>query len=182
MTLMAKITQDLYTQRLCVTVDVQAAGGALTVYAFTDAYKPEDTTGFIIQEVRYHIEDGLIQHLNTTLDRVKFGLSFLQAFPAGGPEANDPGILDHHSITRYDLAAPAADLVVFEHSPVVVRHFTSLKGGGLLVHPVNLFAFAYADAAIAAAIDMHVEITFIRINLTDALHKELFQSIYIRQV
>jgi len=178
---MAK-TGDLYTQRLYQSVNILAAGGTLGVHAFTDAYKPEDLIGFVLQEVRYYVEGTVFAALNTALDRVKFGLPFLQTFPAGGPEVNNPGILDHHAVTRVDVAAPAADVVYFERNPIAVRVFSDLKGDGLLVHPVNLFLFGYADAAIAGDVNVHAEISYYRVTLTDALHKELWQSIYIRQV
>jgi len=179
---MAKQTQDLFTQRLIANIPIVSVADVIQTVAFTDAYRPEELVGFVIQDVQYHVEDNLISQLNTTLDRVKFGLSYLRAFPAGGPEADDPGVLDHHSIARYDLAAPAADVVIYENSPIARRDFSQLKGGGLLVHPVNFYAFTYADMAIALDVELRIEVTYFRVTLTDALHKELFQSIYVRQV
>ena len=179
---MAKQSQDLYTQRLMVKIPIASVADVLQTVAFTDAYLPESLVGFVIQDVQYHAENHLIAQLNNTLDRVKFGLSYLRAFPAGGPEADDAGVLDHHSIGRYDLAAPAADVVLFEYNPIARRDFSQFKGGGLLVHPVNFYAYTYPDAAIALDVEMRVEVTYFRVNLTDALHKELFQSIYVRQV
>ena len=179
---MAKQSQDLYTQRLIVKIPIASVADVLQTVAFTDAYLPESLVGFVIQDVQYHAENHLIAQLNNTLDRVKFGLSYIRAFPEGGPEADDVGVLDHHSIGRFDFAAPAADVVILEHNPIARRDFSQLKGGGLLVHPVNFYAFTYADAAIALDVELRVEVTYFRVNLTDALHKELFQSIYVRQV
>jgi len=171
---------DKYCQKLVVDCNISAGADTLTVDAFTDAYSPDDNIGFVIQEVSYHIEDGYLTQLLDG-DRVKFGLSFLQAFGAGGPEANDPGIIDHNSIIRNDLGAVAADVVVLTHTPITKR-FDHLVGGGWIVHPVNLYAFTYPDAALGGLILMRFEIKYFKVELSEDLYRELWQAIYVRQV
>jgi len=179
-------TKDIYTQKLIANLALGPGADAEIFAPFTDAFLPQDLVGFVIKEVSYHLETPLHTLLDTDGDRLKFGLSFLATSPAGGLEVNDPGVLDHNAFSRHDIAALAADILVIEHNPIVRRDFTNLGGeginNGLLVHPVNLFAWGYTDAAIGATGNMHVVIDYLQIDLTDALHKELWQSIYIRQV
>jgi len=182
---MAKTVKDTYTQRLTASISVAASLDASKYVAFTDAYKPEDMTGFVIKDVRYNFEEPILGAMDTHEDRFKFGLSFLQTYPTGGPEANDPGMLDWHSISRLWTDSTPTTYAFFEFDPLVVRDFTNLDGedgnNGLLVHPVNLFAFIYCDDALAASINMHITIDYKLLTLTDALYKQLWQSIYIRQ-
>lgn len=182
---MAK-TKDIYTQRLIANVALGPGADAEAFAVFTDAYLPQDLIGFIIKEVSYHLETPLQTLLNTDADRVKFGLSYLSSAPTGGMEVNDPGCLDHHAFSRHDVAALAADIYVIEHNPIARRSFVNFGGegmhNGLLVHPVNLYAWGYTDAAIATTGNLHVVIEYLQIDLTEALHKELWQSIYVRQV
>jgi len=183
---MAKML-DPFTQRIAVYVPTQGVSADAFVYkAVTDAYKPSDMVGWVIKEVRYYFENSIWEMLNTSADRIKFGLMFLQTHPTGGPEPDDAGILDHHSLTRYDLGAPAADVVMLEQGPVVVRDFTNFEGeggnNGMLVHPVNFFVFGYNDTALGTNPLLSVIIEYKTVVLTDALYKELWQSVYIRQV
>ena len=181
---MAK-TKDVYTQRLSVQLTLSVGADLFKYIALTSAYKPEDLIGFVLKEVRYNLETPLHTILDTDADRFKFGISFLQAHTAGGPEANDPGILDFWAFSRHDLYAGAADVIMIEKNPIAVRDYTNFDGDngndGLLVHPVNLFVFGYADTQLAA-LTLNVTVEYKVIDLTDALHKQLWQSIYIRQV
>lgn len=181
---MAKSSKDIYTQRLIATVEPALGAGSSEFVAFTDAYSPSDLVGFIVKEVSYNFENPLLQVLAANADRIKFGLSFLETMPVGGMEANDPGVLDHHAITRRDVVALAADVMHIEQNPLAKRDFTRLGGvspqNGLLVHPVNLFAWCYYDTAVGVTARIHVTIEYITITITDALHKDLWQSIYVR--
>lgn len=175
---MGKI-KDIYSQVLSAQVQVAIGADEARYVAFTDAYKPEDKTGFVIHLVEYNFENPLTLQLDSA-ERYKFGLSFLQVHPTGGMEANDPGVLDHNSISRNDLGTAA--MAIFEKNPLVVKDFSSWPGGGLLVHPVNLFAWGYADQAMATQIIQHTIMHYRVIDLTPDLYAELWQSIYIRQV
>jgi len=175
---MAK-TKDEFIQRLVVSMTITASAGTHNEYPFTDAYKPEDTIGFVIHRIEYAFENCYQTQLDTAADRVKVGLSFLKTFPTGGFEANDPGVLDHRSVALSFLGATSVEHY-FEFSPWVTD-WSNLPMGGILVHPVNLYAWYYTMSLLANDIKAHVTIFYTRIDLTPALHSELWQSIYIRQ-
>jgi len=191
---MAK-SPDTYTQRLTTTVGVGAGIADVSEFAaFTDSYNPEDTTGFVIKEARYNFELPLHGLLAATADRIKFGLSYLQTFPVGGPEANDPGILDFHAMSHEAIEEPGTppaagvdtNLPFLNKSPEAIRDFTNFDGesgnNGLIVHPVNLFGWVYTDCALGGVLVLHITIEYKTVPLSDALFKQLWQSIYIRQV
>jgi len=173
-------SKDQFVQRLVVNLNVGNTVDSHDESIFTDAYKPESKTGFIINRIEYAFEACMHAQFNTALDRIKFGISFLVAFPVGGFEADSPGVLDHKSMTMARLGSAPVEHY-FENTPIVTD-WTNLPDGGVLVHPVNLYGWCYTDAAIAATVGMHVTIFYLRIDLTDALHAELWQSIYIRQI
>lgn len=177
---MGKKATDIFCQRLSTNITFGTSADTASYQAFTTAYKPEDLVGFILHRVEYHFEASVFAQLDAAADRYKFGLSFLITQPSGGFESNDPGILDHHSV-ELGLDGGTEVELYFERSPVVTD-WTGLPGGGILVHPVNLFAFGYNDQVVSAGIPMHAMIFYTNVELTPALHQELFQSIYIRQV
>lgn len=176
---MAKST-DNYIQRIAVTCALSATGDTATFAAFTDAYQPQDKIGWVIQEVEYSYEPDFRCVMNTTGDRVKYGLSFLQVSPTGGLEADDSGVIDHNSVMRFDFAAPAADVVKIYEGPKR-KSFANLKSGGLLVHPVNLYAWTYPDSDLSASGLLHVVLKYYTVTLTPELYNDLWESVWVRR-
>lgn len=172
--------KDEFVQKLTAKVSISMVANDSSFTAFTDAYQPQDLIGFVIQRVEYHFETALRKAMQIPNDRAKWGLSFLTVQPEGGFEADSPGVLDHNALQRIDWAALVADVAGTEKSPIV-KDFYGFSGGGLLVHPVNLFAFGYPDVALANTTVINASIWFTYIDLTPDLHKELWQSIYVRQ-
>ena len=177
---MAKTTvKDVFAQRMCASLTLAAAADSENYEAFTDAYKPEDLKAWIIHRAEYEFEESVLTALDALNDRIKFGLSFLITQPTGGMEIDDPGVLDHNSLRCYHTDAVREE---FHHlKEPIIKDFSGLPGGGLLVHPVNLYLWAYNDQVIANTLDLHCMIHYTLIDITDAIHKELWQAIYIRQ-
>ena len=173
--------KDLFTQKLTASITMAAPIDSAGSQRFTDAYRPQDLVGFIIERVEYCFENVLENVMDNNLDRVKFGLSIITAQPIGGFEANDMGVQDWHVIERRDVLVPTIAQTIYTRYPIV-KDFTAFSGGGLLVHPVNLFAFSYNDQELGSSVVMHTTIFYTVIELTDELHKELWQSIYVRQI
>ena len=176
------MAKDLYSQIAVCSTSLSAVADTLGYAAVTDAYKASDAKGWVVEEIRYHWEDSVLDQLNTDADRIKFGASVLIPNYSGGPEAADIGVLDWHMIRRHDIAALAADILRFEEGPYVVRDFTALIGGGYLVHPVNFYIWTYPDDALGGTAVLNVQVVYFEVDLSDALMKELWQAIYVRQV
>lgn len=130
---MAVKKTDQYANIAAVQVAEASAGtAAYTKFAFP--FSIMDKMALIINRVEY-VFSSLTQ-LNSGGDYVLMALTVSNAITSL-LSLNDPLILDTSRIDRYDIGTAASGL--FRDSPVI-RDFSDLPGGGLLVAPNPLYA------------------------------------------
>ncbi len=177
-TTVGQLGKDLFIQNLVAQFALGQAALSQKNEAFTTSYRADDRLGFIIHRVEYVFQNPLRLELDAVNDRVKFGLSYLLTQPAAGFEAESVGVLDFNSVTMADTTTAVES--TWEQMPIV-KDFGNLPGGGLIAHPVNLYFWGWNVQATTLTKVMSAKIYYTRIALTDALHAELWQAIYVRQ-
>lgn len=135
-----KKATDLWAQIAAVQV-TEASAGTAAYTKFNFPFSIMDKMGIIISRIEY-IFSSLTQ-LNSGGDYVLMGLAVANTV-ASLLAANDPQILDTHRVDRYDFGTAAS--AAFRDSPVV-RDFSQLPGGGLLVAPNPLYGVIISSGA-----------------------------------
>jgi hypothetical protein len=128
----SKSKADIYANIAAVNV-VEAAAGTAAYTKFAFPFSIMDKMALIINRIEY-VFSSLAQ-LNTSGDYVLMGLTVASGV-ASLLALNDPLILDTHRVDRYDMGTAASG--VYRDSPVI-RDFSDLPGGGLLVAPNPLY-------------------------------------------
>jgi hypothetical protein len=133
-----------------------------------------------IHKVRYFVR-SLLEALDTSLDYVKFGLSFISQMPAAGFMPYSPGLIDYQEISRLDVGVAASGLIYKDSS--IVQDLTALPGGGLLVHPASVYQWYYTGANLAAvAMAIYRELTFTSEPITQDVWDDLWKAVLGTQI
>jgi hypothetical protein len=170
---------DLFTQQLAVDLSCPKEAASTQIEAFTDAYKPQDKVGFVIQDVEYQFGPSLWNDILPTTAEISAGLSFLATVPEWGFVPASSGFITRETWANLILTAVGE---VPTHEPFV-RNYSHLGGGGLLAHPVNLYGWV-AVHGVEVTTDFHcsILIRYFTVELTPDKWEELWQSIYARVI
>lgn len=138
-----KVT-DKFANYAAMTI-VETAANTFTSSKFQFPFSIMDKMGLIIQRVEYDLTN-FTGAFAATGDALVFGLA-VNATIVDVDDPSDPLLVDSARIRRSDFGAAASGIAL--HFPIV-KDFTNLQGGGLLVAPNPLYAFIKGISAGAA--------------------------------
>lgn len=163
----AKTSKDLRINLAAVSV-TESAANTQTSKKFDFPFSIMDKMGLIINRIEYFA--GLAD-LNSTSDQVIIALTTASALVSITNQA-DPCLVDSISVTRYDTGVAATGH--YWKNPVI-KDFSDLPGGGLLVAPSPLYAMIQ-QAGAAGAGSAWVKLFYTYIQLTTDEYWELVES------
>lgn len=136
----SKKSSDQYAN-IAAVLNQESAAGTATYARFNFPYSVTDKVAILISRIEYWI--GNLHQLNTSQDYVVAGLCAASALVSLENQA-DPGLVDSCKIQRIDIGTAASGLLV---SIPVIKDFSSLPGGGILVAPSPLYAGIVSSGA-----------------------------------
>lgn len=163
----AKTTKDNRINLAAVTV-TESAANTQTSKKFDFPFSIMDKMGLVINRIEYWV--GLSE-LNGSTDQVIVGLTTASALVAIANQA-DPALVDSISVTRYDTGVAATGH--FWKNPII-KDFSDLPGGGLLVAPSPLYAMIQ-QAGAAGAGSAWIKLFYTYIQLSTDEYWELVES------
>lgn len=131
-----KIAADKFANMAIITV-TESALNTLTFKKLETGIGLMEKVAWIINRIEYLISDIGAAMFNASGDFLSFGLSLANSWTY--PNLYETTILDWNKFVRQDIGAAASGS--FEIQPIV-KDFSSLPGGGILVPPNPLFGYA----------------------------------------
>lgn len=133
-------TLDKYANMAALTV-IPTAANAFASAKFAFPFSIMDKIGLLISRIEYFI--GTITALNSSSDYIYTGLSSAASLVSIS-DVTDPMIIDSQRVIRVDFGTAASgELTAWP----IVRDFSTLPGGGLLVAPSPLYAWTQSSGA-----------------------------------
>jgi len=139
-----KKAKDSFANYAALTI-VESAANTFTSSKFQFPFSIMDKTGLVIQRMEYDLT-SFTGAFAATGDTLTFGICVAAAITDVDNPA-DPLIVDTARIRRSDFGAAASGLAM--NFPII-KDFTNLTGGGLLVAPNPLYGFIKGISAGAA--------------------------------
>jgi len=137
-----KSVLDTYANMAAVTATPSVADEfAATKFAFP--FSIMDKIGLLVSRIEYFL--NAIGSLNSATDYIYTGLASAATLVDPG-EPSDSLIIDSIRVIRTDLGAAASGVLV---DFPLVRDFSTLPGGGLLVAPAPLYLWTKSSGAAA---------------------------------
>jgi len=137
---MATKKADQYANIAAVLAQESAAGTA-TYTRYNFPYSVTDKVAILISRIEYWL--GNLHQLNTSQDYVVAGVCAASSLVSIENQA-DPGLLDSVKVQRIDIGTAASGLLV---NLPIVKDFSQLPGGGILVAPSPLYAGIVSSGA-----------------------------------
>jgi len=164
----AKIKTDTFANLAAVLVAEAVAGTAAYLkYAFP--FSIMDKMGLIINRLEYW--PGNLNNLNSSTDAVIMGLSISSSITDLTDQSN-PAIVDSERVQRIDLGVAASGF--FFEEPLI-KDFSSLPGGGLLVAPNPLYGFVQGFGA-GGVMNSWIKLFYTYMELTADEYWQLVES------
>lgn len=159
---------DVYANLAAVKA-LESAANTLSYALFDFPFSIMDKMGLLINRVEYFF--GSISQLNTTGDECIVGL--IAAKSISDPTVqNDPVMLDSMKIERDDFGTAASGTINWQP---LIKDFSALPGGGILVAPSPLSAFIKATGA-AAACQCWIRMYYTYMSLSTEEYWQLVES------
>lgn len=124
----------------------ESAANTLTFKKLETGISLQDKVAWVISRIEYFTSDMNNTVFNATDDILSFGLSVGNTFSS--PTLTEPTILDLVYVYRRDFGTAATG--GFQTMPIV-KDFSDLPGGGILLAPVPLYGFIKGSGLTAAA-------------------------------
>lgn len=164
--------KDEYVQMGYLSVTESGAGtltfAGLTVYSNVMGQK-----GLLIHRVDYNIAEGTLDDFAAAGDSLTFGLVGDNSL--SGISLDNPAVYDYNYMVREDFGT-AGNAKVYKNP--VIKNYTELPGGGLLVPADRLYAYAQGGSLTdAATITARFYFTIMDLNAQDYL--ELAQALRV---
>lgn len=150
----------------------EASAGTLAFSSKLDlGYSLGDNVGLILHRIEYYIDQTARALLLDDSDAGQGGLVTGNTLTTILP--NNPGVVDTWMLQRkkYGAAATGWD----ENTPQLIRDYTNLPGGGLLIPPNPLY-MAAKGISLAAAFYFYYRIYYTTVSLNDAGFREMWQT------
>lgn len=158
---------DTFANQACITV-TESAANTLTFQKLETGISIGARQAWIIHRLEYFFDS--LSTLNGTTDVLQMGISQSNSWTA--VSAAEPSILDICWFERLDFGTAATGLISFKP---LIKDFGALPGGGLLIVPNPLYAFAKGTGC-AALTSSKVRVYYTQIDVKDAEFYELWQS------
>ena len=136
----AKSKTDSFAN-LAAVCPTEAAAGTAAYLKFAFPFSIMDKMGLVINRIEYW--PGSLNNLNSSTDSIVFGVSISSSITDLNDQAN-PAIVDSGRIQRLDIGTAASGLLVEEP---LIKDFSSLPSGGILVAPNPLYGFVQSVGA-----------------------------------
>lgn len=136
----SKMKTDTFANLAAVN-PIESVAGTAAFLKFAFPFSIMDKMGLVINRIEYW--PGTLNALNSSTDFVLFGLSISSAITDLSDQSN-PAIVDSGRMQRLDIGTAASGILVEEP---LIKDFSSLPGGGLLVAPNPLYGFVQSSGA-----------------------------------
>jgi len=141
---MAEGKKDQFANFAVISV-TETAANTLTFKKLETGISLMDKVAWVINRVEYLVEEFNATVFNATGDFALYGLSVSNSF--SNVAVSETTILDYNRSSRIDFGTAAN--AFFKHEPIV-RDYSSMPNGGILVPPVPLYLFAQGESLTAA--------------------------------
>lgn len=166
---MAGAKTDTFSNLAIITV-TESAINTLTFKKLETGISVNQKVAWIISRIEYFISSVLAANFNGDGDNLSFGLSASSTFAAAIIEENS--ILDFNNIQRADFGATATSLQIRQP---FLKDFASLPGGGIIIPPAPLFAFAKGSGLVSAC-SVAARIQYVELELAESDFWQLVQA------
>jgi len=159
---------DAYVNVAAVSINETAANaGGSSKYAFP--FSIMDKMALVIQRIEYTF--GSLDQMNGTNDIETMGLAASATLVDYGDQ-RDPLIIDNYQLRRQDIGVAASGLIL---QLPIIKDFTMLAGGGLLVAPAPLYAYV-KGTGLAGAGSGYVRLYYTYLELATDAYWQLVES------
>jgi len=128
-----KKSTDQYAN-IAAVLNTETVAGTAAYTRFNFPYSVTDKVALLISRIEYWL--GNIHQLNTSQDYMIAALCAASSLVSLENQA-DPGLIDSCKLYRLDLGAAASGLMI---NMPIIKDFSALPGGGILVAPSPLYA------------------------------------------
>jgi hypothetical protein len=142
---MADKKMDQFANQAVITV-LESAANTFTSKKLETGISISEKVAWIINRIEYNLALFSAGQFNSDSDTCIYGLGVSASFP-NGPALAETAILDYNSRTRLDLGVAATGQFAIQP---IVKDFSSLPGGGILVPPVPIYLFCQSVGCVAA--------------------------------
>jgi len=178
---MGKTLKDTYGQRVYLSLTEGSANSGKCTAFGANGIESTAKILMVIHKVVYHVYTSLLSELVNDSDWLMFGLSMwdLAGSLAGGISAYTPGIIDYHSISKYDIGSEIikTDRLLDQYN----FSFADMPGGGLPSHPTSLYGFVQGQS-LANALTIIIDVYYTTMPLGDTDYRELFELQIIKNI
>jgi hypothetical protein len=162
--------KDTYANMAVITV-TEPAANTLTFSKLETGINLGSNIAWLINRIEYFLPPIDYSVFNTVLDAFDCGLAQSNKFST--INVNDASIIDIVHL-RKNGGTATVDGVVFQMLPLV-KDFSTLPGGGLIVVPNPIYGFS-VGCGLAAATTTKLKVYYTQMEIKDADFYELFQS------
>lgn len=129
-----------------ILTTTETAANTLTFKKLETGISLSEKVAWIIARIEYFPTPNTAAQFNGDGDVLYFGLSVSAAFAAAA--LSEQTVLDMNALFRLDFGAAATAHII---SRPIIKDFTSLPGGGIIVPPSPLYGFVQGNGLVSAA-------------------------------
>lgn len=148
----------------------ESAANTLTFQKIETGVSIQEKVAWIINRLEYFITAPAAAIFNGDSDEFRFGLCVSKAITQ--VTLDDPTVLDINCITRLDYGAAANALLNYRP---LIKDLSTMPGGGLLVSPNPLYAFA-KGSGLASAMEVIVRMHYTGFVMTTEDYWDLVET------
>ncbi len=138
------MAEDKFANYAIISV-TESALNTLTFKKLETGISLNEKVAWILSRVEYAISGLNATFFNATGDALRFGFSVSNAFST--PSLSEVTVIDWNQVRREDLGAAASGFFVMNP---IIKDFSMLPGGGILVPPTPLYLYAVGEGLTAA--------------------------------
>jgi len=139
----------------------------------------EEKVAMRIHSIEYYSDN--LSPLTADLDRINFGFSFLSQQPSGGFTPLSPGVIDYNAVFCRLYGTAANKMINVD--PFLIKNFANRypEGGGVLVHPANLYWWTYCPDASSGAVTINAKVWYSMEDITQEMWDDLWKMMFVTQ-
>jgi len=140
-----KLSADEFANYAILSVQ-ESAVNTLTFKKLETGIGLLEKVAWVIARIEYSIDSYSDAQFNASGDTLTYGMCISNAFAS--PGMSESTIIDYNLVSRQDFGAAGSGAIMFRP---VIKDFTNLPGGGILVPPTPLYIFAKGTGLVAQA-------------------------------
>jgi hypothetical protein len=140
----AKGQTDQFANYAILSV-TESAANTLTFKKLETGISLNEKVAWVINRVEYFVSGLTAAVFNGDTDNLSFGLAVSNTFATAS--LTEPTIIDLNNIMRLDFGTAAVAML---YSKPQVKDFSAMPGGGIIVPPVPIYAFAVGSGLVSA--------------------------------